>query len=556
MSTGSAPRVEPEVVTWSRGHGLVFAATVALVALLPWSVAHWPSQDGQNHLAVAHVLAHYGDPGSPFPEYVSIQTKPRPSTALYSILCAADGFMPLQAAEKALVSVALALLPSSLLLFLRRALPGRAGNAMLGLPFVTGWAFAMGFLSFQIALSLGVATLALAWEPGWRGDDPWRIGWRCAAASVLYLLCVWFHPVAALLTGLALALLEWRHLLRPARWPRLLVVIGPAAVFLVGAYVAAGPQSPGSGAAQAETSFADWTTVLGAAFEYNIAYTPLELAPRLVALAILSRFAYRATRADPPWGTSPEAAVGRLVLAYLLLYGVTPSSLHGWGYASTRFFLYAWLLLPAAAEIPPRLGRRLVVLGPALTAAVLAIQWPSIHHASRQMQDVLDAGASLPRGSKLIPMDFTASVLGPEPTGHAWAGLVVQRDVVACQLFAAGKPRMGGERFRTLSFHPGLLDTATGKLPWSTNEAWHDVGRNCSERSSPRRWFVRLPGACAELLADRKAALEAVIDRYDYVLMLEPPPYGRDLVAPHLRLVSHVGSAWLYAVLHRFTSAG
>jgi hypothetical protein len=536
--------------TWSRRHTQVFAATVAAVALLPWTVAHWPSQDGQNHLAVAHVLMHYGDPGSPFPQYVSVQTGPYPSTALYEILRVAGRLVPLGTAEKALVSVALALLPFSLLLFIRRTVPRRAINAMLGLPFVVGWAFAMGFLNFQFGLALGAATLALGWDPARASAESPRIGGRHALASFLYLLCVWFHPVAALITGLALVLLEWRNLLRPAEWPRVLVVIGPGALFLVGAYFTADAPAQASDAKGA-THFADWTTVLGAAFEFNVAYTPFELVPRLVALSILLRFAYGAIRTNPPARTSPEAAVGRLFLALLVLYGVTPSSLMGWGYASTRFFLYAWLLLPAVAEIPARIGRRLVVLGPALTVAVLAIQWPFIHRASRQMQDILDAGASMPRGSKLVPMDFTVSALGPAPLGHAWAELVVDRDAVASQLFAAGKPRMGGERFRTLTFHPGLLDVATGKLPWSTNETWHEVSRNCAPPGSPTRWFVNIPGDCTELLASRKAALQAVIDRYDYVLMLEPPPYGQDLIAPHLRLVSHVGSAWMYAVIRR-----
>jgi len=537
-------------LAWSSHHTRVFAATVVLVALLPWTVAHWPSQDGQNHLAVAHVMMHYGDEGSPFPEYLSIQTQIRPSTALYEVLCLAGRFMPLQTAEKALVSIALALLPFSLLLFVRRACPRRAVNTMLGLPFVVGWAFAMGFLNFQIALGLGVAALALGWPPPPGAAEGQRISWRHAAASFLYLLCVWFHPVAALITGLAIVVLEWRNLLRPAHFLRILVVVGPAALFLVGGYLAAGAQPEGS-AAQAGTQFADWATVIGGMFEYNIAYTPFELAPRLVALSLLLPFAYRAIRADPPQGASSEAAIGRLLLVFLLLYSVFPSSLHGWGYASTRFFLYALLLLPAAAEIPARIGRRLVVLGPALTIVVLAIQWPFIRRASGQMQDVLEAGASIPRGSKLIPMDFTVSVLGPQPVGHAWAELVVERDVVASQLFAAGKPRMGGERFRTLAFHPGLLDVTTGKLPWSTNETWHDVVRKCESPDSPTRWFVQIPKECTELLAERKAALEEVIDRYDFVLMIEPPPYGRDLVASHLRLVSHVGAAWVYAVRRR-----
>jgi hypothetical protein len=548
VSRSRSRSAEAEPATWSRLHARVFAAVVFVLALIPWTVKHWPSQDGQNHLAVAHVLMHYGDPGSPFPQYVAIQTGFRPSAALYEILCFAGRFVPLQTAEKALVSLAIVLLPSALLLFVRRALPRRSVNVMLALPFVLGWAFGMGFLNFQLGMGLGVVTLALGWEPPSLDGSPARITWRHAVASAAYFLCVWCHPVVALITGLGLVLLEWRNLVEPRQWARLLIVVGPAAVFLVGSYLAADVTAQSS-AAPTETYFADPLTVVGAAIEYNLAYTPFELVPRLVAVAILLRFAYRSIRANSLVAMQPEAAVGRLFLVFLLLYCVTPGAFRGWFYSSTRFLLYAWLLLPAVAEIPARVGRRLLVLGPALAGVVSAIQWPFIHHVSRQMQDILDVGASLPRGAKLIPMDFTVSVLGPQPLGHAWAELVVDKDVVASQLFAAGKPRMGGERFRTLSFYPGLLDIDGGKLPWSTYETWNDVGRKCKDPSSPERWFVHIPGTCEELLAQRKQTLEAVIDRYDYVLMLEPPPYGRDLIAPHLRLVSHVGSAWMYAVV-------
>ena len=81
--------------------------------------------------------------------------------------------MPLQTAEKLLVSVAIVLIPSSLLLLVRRALPRRSVNVLLALPFAVGWAFAMGFLSFLLALGLGLLTLALAWDaPGAQPGAP------------------------------------------------------------------------------------------------------------------------------------------------------------------------------------------------------------------------------------------------------------------------------------------------------------------------------------------------------------------------------------------------
>ncbi|HEY3819084.1 MAG TPA: hypothetical protein VGL81_18070 [Polyangiaceae bacterium] len=537
-----------ETASWSRRHSQAFAATVAAIALVPWTVRHWPSQDGPNHLAVAHVLATYADPGSAFPRYLSIQTGFRPSTALYAILCAAGRFVPLEIAEKCLVSLALVLLPVSVLLFVRRAVPRRSANVLLAMPFVLGWAFAMGFLSFQLGLGLGVVALALAWEPRSPPGRGVGIAWRHGLASLAYFLSVWFHPVVALITGLALVLLEGKKLLRWSEWPRVLVVVGPAAAFLVLSYFAADP-GPSTRLVPPKTHFSDPVSVLGAAFEYNIGYSPFELVPRIAALALIVPFVYRSLRAHAPWRAGPEAAVGRLVVALVVLYCVMPGTLADWYYCSARFLVYAWLLLPVAAELPARIVRRLPVVGPVLAGAVLAIQWPVIHRDSRQMQDVLDVGSSLPRGARLVPLAFELSVLGPQPVGAAWGELVVGRDAVVSQLFASGRPRMGGERFRTLTFRPGVLDEESGTLPWSGAEM-SDVWRPCADPRSPERWFVHVDGSCADALAARKRELDEVIDRYDYVLMLGPSRYGQELMASRLHLVRESGSARMYAVVH------
>ncbi|MGH7297042.1 MAG: hypothetical protein ACRELB_19045, partial [Polyangiaceae bacterium] len=139
-ATPAAVSNASETAGWSRRHGLLLAATVTTIALVPWSVKHWPSQDGPNHLAVAHVLETYGERGSPFPQYLSVETGLRPSTALYTILSFAGRLVSLETAEKCLVSSALAALPLSVFFFSRRAVPHRAANVFMLMPFVLGWA--------------------------------------------------------------------------------------------------------------------------------------------------------------------------------------------------------------------------------------------------------------------------------------------------------------------------------------------------------------------------------------------------------------------------------
>jgi len=154
--------VDPDApVAWSRRHAVVFGATLAVLGLLPWTVRHWPSQDGQNHLAVAHILMHYGDPGSPFPRYVDIETGFRPSTAIYGVLTWLGQAMPLPTAEKLLVSVAIVLIPSSLLLLVRRALPRRSVNVMLALEAALSIEFPDELLNRRVFRSIATIREAL-----------------------------------------------------------------------------------------------------------------------------------------------------------------------------------------------------------------------------------------------------------------------------------------------------------------------------------------------------------------------------------------------------------
>jgi hypothetical protein len=329
----------------------------------------------------------------------------------------------------------------------------------------------------------------------------------------------------------------------------MLAVTGPAAAFVVATYFTADVSSPPI-LVELKTVYSDPVSILGAVFEYNTGFTPLELGPRIAALSLLLLCAYRAVRAHPPHRSDREAAIGRVVVVLLALYFATPGTWGGWAYSAARFLVYGTLLLPVAAEFRPSAERRLHVLGPALAGLTLAIQWPFIHRASERTQDVVEVGPSLPRGAKLIPIDFNASVLGPQTNGDSWAQLVVSRDAVASQLFAAGRPRMGGERFRTVSFRPGTLDVESGTLPWSDFEMWNDVGRSCAAPGSPVRWFVHLYGECRQNLVDRMRKLEKVVDRYDYVLMLDPTEYERTFLPSELRLVDRAGSAWLYAIVH------
>jgi len=219
----------------------------------PWTVGHWPSQDGPNHLAVAHVLATYADPGSPFPQYWSAQTGSDPRPPCTKSWPPPAASLPPHGRE--MHDQPGADPPAGLgLLFAWRAVPQRAANVLLSLPLVLGFAFGWGFSASSWRWPSASSRSRSVGAAPVRGRRR-AVAWRHGVASLAYFLCL-VASRRGLMTGLALVLLEWRALLRWRAWLRVLVVVGPAAVFLVGAYLAA-EASPPSSVDSRETFFSD-----------------------------------------------------------------------------------------------------------------------------------------------------------------------------------------------------------------------------------------------------------------------------------------------------------
>jgi hypothetical protein len=548
---------------WRRRDGWLLALTLVALAAVPWTVRHWPSQDGPNHLAVAHLLRHFHDAGSPFPRYFDAQGGVRPSTLYYAVLVALADAVSLETAQKIAVSLAVVLLPLAGFAFVRRVAPARWPAAFLLLPLAIDWSVAMGFVSFVLALPFGILALALAFD----ADEPSKPNpparGRHAAAAALFFVCVLFHPVTGVLTGLALLFLEGPRLGRLGSWVRVACVTAPAALFLIASYVRAGSGPSGALAAPATTEWSDPFQVLCGVVLYHVAYSPWEIAPRGAVMLLLLGLAVKEARRRRlrEWlhRTDAESAALRVVAGLLLLYAVLPSVLSDWYYCSPRALIYASVLLPAVAPWPAGWAPSASALGAALTAVVLGLQLPRITHLSEQVQEVIDAGVDLPRGAKLVPLHFGSSswspIDRPQPLAHAWAMLVLDHDAVAAQFFAAGRPRMGGDRFRTLTFRPGVLAPA-GDLPWSSNEGASEIVLACRDPASALAAERPPTGKCAETLAARKTALDKVAERYDAVLLITPPDFARAALARGFTLLRHVGIAWMYAVPHPTVAAG
>jgi hypothetical protein len=520
------------------GKAALFLSVVFVLSLLPWMVDNWPTQDGPSHLAAAHIFMRYGDPQTPYARYLTLEGGGlRPSTLYYGALSLLGGDGGLRSAEKWLVSLTIAALPLSVALFVGRLVPTRTDMAFLVLPLVTGWALAMGFVPFLLALSCSYCALALGWAgPG--GEENRIRPLQTTAASIAFLLCALLHPVVAVFTGVAFLLLYGPRLQHTRTWVRIGLVTVPTATWVTAAYFAAQTVAPPS---TRQTQWPRVGALLPGFIEYHLAYSVWELVPRGAVLVLLFLLSARTVRNEGMRSTSATGAVARVAAVFIAAYLCAPKVLADWYYCSARFLVFATFLLPALVDVPARYRSRVPVLGAALTLGVVACDLPQLSRLSRQVQDVLDAGVDVPAGGRVIPIDFADRHWGmidkPQPLAHAWSLLVVAHDVVGSQLPAAGKPRMGGERFRMLSFRPGMLGTATGLLPWSSPEGDYDAARACQGLDRE---------ACWRALEPRKNNLDTVRDRYDYVLMVSPSPLIRDILGEGLTLRRHVGVAWLY----------
>jgi hypothetical protein len=490
---------------------------VALLAALPWTVQYWPSQDGPNHLATAHIVYNYYDTATPFARYLlpgSFVTRSgysfSPSNLQYVILLGLHNFVNLPVAAKLLASFLMIALPVSLGILLRRVAPGRMRNIFLLLPLFSGWALGMGFERFLLACVFGFLTLAMSIEVAPRQKSAWL---RLTTAGACFYLCAWAHPFIAVLFGITLLVLHADALRRSGGWRDMLVITVPAA-FLVLVCLLVG--ADGSLSTGGKTEWWGLADILWGLCGYHVGISAQEYLPRGVALLVMYILCISAFHADaarcPRFRTwrfilSFEGRWCRAVILLHLLYLALPAVLDDWYFCSARALIIGTFLLPLAIEtqeVPDRLLRRLPVFCFLLTVVILGVQYRQAVRFSSTVGNVVAVGSQTPRGSRLLPVcGYDAAGL-PNPLHHAWAYLVLSCDIITPYHTAGGKPATGGSRFRMLSYRPGVLE-GTGAMPWLDEE---EIRKDCAVSGK----------SCRQTL-DR---LEPVFRKYDRLLLIRP----------------------------------
>ena len=193
---------------------VVFAALVLLHAFAVSSSRLLPFTDLPNHLAASTIARHYGEFGTEFAKYFSVDLFPKPNV-LHIVFCSSKIFPSVETANRIWYFLYVLLLPLSVLLLIRR-LGGTLWPAVLSLLFLYSYSVCWGFAGYTMAIPL---VLLSAWASAGMAMNSGRSGMRNAAASVSLLLLLFFaHALAAIFATLIhLVFIAFARNTRPLR---------------------------------------------------------------------------------------------------------------------------------------------------------------------------------------------------------------------------------------------------------------------------------------------------------------------------------------------------
>lgn len=387
-----APRSTNDLLLWL---GVAVNVAVALTA------RHFPYQDGANHLA-RYVLLDQAWFGTASAE-IHARWLPTSYIAVDALGAVLVHLIGPDLALRAIVVLALVLLPGGMYLLLRQTASERRGWALVGVLLGLSWYLLDGLLNFVIGAALAFIWLACWWPR--RDSDAWLA--RCAlvaGAAGLFLVHL-SAPLAVLVvvwTDWGLAIVAWLrspggH--RPRVRARALTsILTAVAVLALWAWVelAIGQARPGESALEFRSATEKLLT-LGAPF-YSFSLTQ--------ALVLATGWAVSLTaflfinRADLRFDAIVVSSI-----AFLALAAISPRSVGAAGGVDVRWLLFAYLLpFCATSEGRPRAQRAgiwLVLLASLVHAGVVH---RSTRARDRMLDDVDRVLSLLPDGTRLLPI--------------------------------------------------------------------------------------------------------------------------------------------------------
>jgi len=348
--------------------GACAAAAVAAI----WVVPYLPTNDGPQSIFSAHVENHYGDPGSIYARQFELQPglAARGFAFLYRPLLAV---MPWDVALKVALSL-MVVASGAAFAWLARALhPDRRGLGVVGFALAFTWPFYMGFFSFSIATTVGVALAAYC-----ASRAPLSTG-RRLAISVLLVASLTLHAfggaLAAAMVG-AVVLLGARpeERKREVYWLAITAVPVAVAMALLATSRGSLEKMPFSEALVWQRPGIELRTLPRLLLPGPVIRGLLVAMAAVLALALFVR--------QKRWRTSRETGVFALGLVLLLAGVVSPLHIPGWQLFGPRFLA---LGVMAAVALWPlerlRAARRLWASGALALATLISLGLSARLHA-------------------------------------------------------------------------------------------------------------------------------------------------------------------------------
>jgi hypothetical protein len=358
--------------------------------------------DLPQHLAVASILEHLGDPRFGFSDYYapagSWLLRVLSYAAQYGFVGFLSRILPLELAMRCFVFLSALAIPLGVVAILR-ALGKPVWLALLSVPLVYGRAFFWGFASFNLSIGVALAACALLARSRWS---------RSAAVGVAALstLVVLIHPYgAALLLGY---LSIWLLLGERKEWGRRAPAASPA---LLGTalWLEAGGQARGFG----EVFSSDLVrrvaalpdAVLGGYWDPSEAWLLLGWVAVLGVLYAGGRLGASARR---PRVAHHERVLGIYVLVHVALYLILPQHTATAKFVHFRHAVLAAALLPlivpgAWLDVRPRLARGLLV---AIAGAAIVNGWVHLVLFDREARSFDGVIAALPERPRIVALSF------------------------------------------------------------------------------------------------------------------------------------------------------
>lgn len=416
---------------------LVLSASILPLALLPWTMSWWPTEDNANHLAVAHILSHYGDAGTPWKTYFTEPNlTPQPYMLHYYLLLLLGRIWTLPAADKILTSLLTVACPLSAKYFIEQFVPSRRQNIFLLMPLVaSSYALNRGLVGFVIGVVFAILTVA-AYKRGQRGRfAPTRI----ISVSALAFAAMLAHPSAAALALLAIVAIERKGLFRAPAALRIASVVAPMAILLVLHHLRVNtPSLSGSPVFDGpwyrfKFSEIETESPIVAGLRCLTSISMWEVPIRGLSMCLLLWAVVRGC------ARSPDTVIYMLFLV-LGVFLLIPSQMAGGAYLQERVLLFLLVVMACAGEPPGVLNRPKVLPLLGLTSCLLLaiVQFGTAKRESETLEEIIRAGDVLPSGARLAyaPGDMHGYGTNYLPEQFAWGYVLMRRSIVVPDVFA------------------------------------------------------------------------------------------------------------------------